>query len=154
GIDALYDHIGRAVTWTEARDLPLRSDPSEKASAGDLIVADAVSLEGSYAAVAVRQHHVGLGPARHEMAKTRRLPLQPDLAQQCCGGYVIVRGVVNLESAGHGISQHHVGAIGAEKTTSTAILPTGCDLTQGVASENRITADIIDQVSAVSAMQD
>src|SRR5262249_14008573 len=111
-----------------------------------------IGLEGRYSVVAERQHHIGLGAARHEMTKTRCLPLQSDLAQERCGGGVIVHCVIELESAGRAIAQHHVGGVGPEERAEPGKLPTACDLTQGVASEDRIATDVVDFESAVSLL--
>src|SRR5204862_5551625 len=64
----------------------------------------------------------------------------------------VVGDVVDLEAAGVGVAQQHVGGVAAVEAAERDKRPIGSDLTQRIGSEDRVVADVVDLVEAVRAV--
>ena len=63
-----------------------------------------------------------------EVAKAGELPIQSDRSQARSIGDVVVADVIDLERAGTGAAQYHVGGVAAEEAPEAGKLPIGSDL--------------------------
>ena len=97
------------------------------------------------AGIAVAQDHVGLAAAA-EIAEARELPIEPDRAQER-GGDDIVADAIELEAAGARVAQQH-GGVAAAHAAEAVELPIGSDLTQLIARQDGVVADVVNLVLA------
>src|SRR5262249_381461 len=96
------------------------------------------------AGVDVAQHHVGFAETR-KVTEAHDLPIKPDIAEECGSGDVVAD-VVDLEAAGARIAQQHVAGVAAVEAAERDKGPSGSDLAERIAGEDRIIADVVDLV--------
>jgi hypothetical protein len=115
---------------------------------------------GAAAAAAKARHRLrklrDLTRAAHRCARCARriggkaadLPIQSHLPKAGGGGDLVVGDVVDLEGAGGDVAQHHVGGVAAEKVAEADIFPVGSNLTEIVARQDGVVADVVNLVLA------
>src|SRR5262249_21438347 len=91
--------------------------------------------------------------AARKIAEAHDLPIKPDSAEEAGIGDVIVADVVNLEAAGTGIAQQHVGCVRAEEAAESRELPLGTDLTQRIGRQDGIGANVVNLIIATAITQ-
>jgi hypothetical protein len=84
-----------------------------------------------------------------EVAAADDLPIQTDGPQVGGSGYVVVDDVIDLECAGGGAAQQHVGRAATAEIAEPDELIIGSDATQGVPRQDRSISNVVDFIEAV-----
>jgi hypothetical protein len=125
-----------------------------------LIVADVVNLQST--GIGVPKDHVARARDATEIADTRELPVQADIANEEGAGDPIVAYVVDPEVAGIGVAQHHVGIAGgvykihardAAEIADAKELPIRTHRPEGARAGELIVADVVDLECAAGVAQ-
>src|SRR5262245_30283601 len=95
---------------------------------------------------------MSVSPRLEKLPKPMSCHSRPIAPQEGGGGDVVVADVVNLEAAGIAVAQHQIGGIATHEPAEASKLPIGPDLTYLVARQNRVAADVVDLVLALSTM--
>src|SRR6516162_1029480 len=84
-----------------------------------------------------------------EVAEAGDLKIEPHCAQRGGIGDVVVADVVDLECAGGGAAQQHVGGVAAEEAAQPGKLKIGSHLAQNARGQDRVIPDVVDLVEPV-----